>query len=41
MEFVLPDRHSFVGNQVPGTLKTGYTHIYGALGISACTVMQM
>jgi acetyl-CoA C-acetyltransferase len=27
--------------QVPGDPKTGYTHVYGAPGISACTVLQL
>ncbi len=27
--------------QVPGDPKTGYTHVYGAPGLSACTVMQV
>ena len=27
--------------QVPGDPKTGYTHVYGAPGVSACTVMQV
>jgi acetyl-CoA C-acetyltransferase len=29
------------GAQVPGDPKTGYTHVYGAPGLSACTVMQV
>jgi len=27
--------------QVPNNPKTGYTHVYGAPGLSACTVMQL
>jgi acetyl-CoA C-acetyltransferase len=27
--------------QVPGTPRTGYTHVYGAPGVSACTVLQL
>ncbi|MBI1181572.1 MAG: thiolase family protein [Alphaproteobacteria bacterium] len=26
--------------QVPGNPKTGYTHVYGAPGLSACTILQ-
>jgi len=26
--------------QVPGNLRTGYTHVYGAPGISAVTILQ-
>ena len=28
-----------LGQQVPGDLRTGFTHVYGAPGISACTVL--
>jgi acetyl-CoA acetyltransferase len=27
--------------QVPNDPKTGYTHVYGAPGLSACTILQL
>jgi hypothetical protein len=27
--------------QVPGEPRTGFTHVYGAPGVSACTVLSL
>lgn len=29
------------GNQVPGGPQVGFTHVYGAPGLSACTVLTV
>lgn len=39
-EVVLQLRGDAGDHQVPNTPKTGYTHVYGAPGLSACTVLQ-
>ncbi|MDX1580523.1 MAG: thiolase family protein, partial [Alphaproteobacteria bacterium] len=40
-EVVLQLRGDAGKRQVPNDPKTGYTHVYGAPGLSACTVLQM
>ena len=40
-EVVLQLRGDAGDRQVPNDPKTGYTHVYGAPGISACTVLQL
>ncbi len=39
-ESVLQLRGDAGDRQVPGNPKTGFTHVYGAPGISACTVLS-
>jgi acetyl-CoA acetyltransferase len=38
-EVVLQLRGAAGGRQVPGSPKVGFTHVYGAPGVSACTVL--
>ncbi len=38
-EVVLQLRGTATGRQVPGDPKVGFTHVYGAPGVSACTVL--
>jgi acetyl-CoA acetyltransferase len=38
-EVVLQLRGSAGARQIPGTPKVGFTHVYGAPGVSACTVL--
>jgi len=38
-ENVLQLRGAAGDRQVPGTPRTAFTHVYGAPGISACTVL--
>lgn len=40
-EIVVQLRGEGSDRQVPNQPKTGYTHVYGAPGISACTVLQL
>jgi hypothetical protein len=39
-ENVLQLRGEARTRQVPGDPKVGFTHVYGAPGVSACTVMR-
>ena len=43
---IVPSNRPTAGNgkvarQVPNSPKTGYTHVYGGPGVSACTVLQV
>ncbi|WP_280436261.1 thiolase family protein [Nocardia carnea] len=40
-EIVTQLRGEAGGRQVPGAPKTGFTHVYGAPGISACTILSV
>jgi acetyl-CoA acetyltransferase len=40
-EVVLQLRGDAGARQVPNSPKTGYTHVYGGPGVSACTVLQV
>ena len=39
-EVCLQLRQQAGAHQVPGTPKLGYTHVYGAPGVSAVTILQ-